>query len=177
MVDRRAVTAVMRGAGWPNWPSELSISWPIQQRGAARVGALALVKRLERHAVAVKWIAHLAYTSDVDFDAVLVGGNLVPVRPQVTTDRPPLLTLQHGLSERSAYFRASRCLTMLVRRTWTTRSPPTRGRPCRCQPTLGGPRPWRCCTRPARSDPTPSHPELRSGSGDVDDVREVVFQD
>jgi len=49
--------------------------------------------------------ADLAYTSDVDFDAVLVDGNLVHVRPPVNADRAPLLDLHHGLSERSAYFR------------------------------------------------------------------------
>ena len=50
-------------------------------------------------------MAELTYTSDVDFDAVLVDGNLVHVRPPVTADRAALLALHHGLSERSAYFR------------------------------------------------------------------------
>jgi len=45
------------------------------------------------------------YGSDVDFDAVLVDGNLVHIRPPAGADRAPLLALHEGLSERSAYFR------------------------------------------------------------------------
>ncbi|MEP6463828.1 MAG: hypothetical protein ABJC62_10525 [Frankiaceae bacterium] len=68
----------------------------------------------------------MAYTSDVDFDAVLVDGNLVHVRPPVNADRAPLLDLHHGLSERSAYFRYFSLSATPVRRTSTTCSPPTR---------------------------------------------------
>src|SRR5664279_6259652 len=47
----------------------------------------------------------LAYTSDVDFDAVLADGSLAHIRPPVDGDRAALLALHEGLSERSAYFR------------------------------------------------------------------------
>ncbi len=50
-------------------------------------------------------MVELTYTSDVDFHAVLTDGNLVHLRPPVGRDRPALLALHEGLSERSAYFR------------------------------------------------------------------------